>query len=241
VALALDKEGAAVATISRTTFEPSKTRPDAASEHVECRIIPIVGDLSTEQGAIAAMDEAKSVLGGIDILINNAGASKVGAFATVADADWDEAIALKLMGYVRCIRSAVGDMTAQGWGRIINVAGIGGRLPSPNYVLGAVNAAILHLTSSLAQDFASFGVSVLAVNPGVTATPRVQKAISMSADVSGKTIEAAERDVMASIPARRFATPEEVANIITFLASDRCSYITGSSVQVDGGVSGGVF
>jgi 3-oxoacyl-[acyl-carrier protein] reductase len=187
------------------------------------------------------MGEARRALGGIDILVNNAGASKAGAFGHISDSDWSDAIELKLKGYVRCIRSALVDMTRQSSGRIINIAGLGGRLPSATYSLGALNAAILHLTASLAQDVASHGISVLAVNPGVTTTSRVQEAIAGIASARGKTIEAIEAEVLAGIPARRFASPDEVATVIVWLASNKCSYITGSSIQVDGGVSSGWF
>ena len=234
IAVELANQGCAVAVVARDRdlLETVARRLTADTEANACAI---VADLSTPDGPERAVVEATSALGGLDILINNAGASPFGSFDVITDEMWQEAFNLKVMGYVRCMRAALDPMRVAGSGRIVNVVGVAGRLPLPGYTLGALNAALLHLTKSIADQVASEGIGVVAVNPGLTETGRMQDALVLWADQAGVSTEEFSDGYLArNVPAGRFAQPEEIARVVAFLASNAARYVTGSSVFVDG-------
>jgi 3-oxoacyl-[acyl-carrier protein] reductase/bacilysin biosynthesis oxidoreductase BacG len=211
----------------------------AARHHV--RVFAIPADLSNAGQLQTAFRQASGQLGRVDILINNAGASPTGTFDQVDDDAWTDAFELKLLGYVRGIRSVLPGMRANGRGRIVNVVGMAGRFATPGYVLGAYNAALLHLTKALAQELAPAGIGVVAVNPTNVETDRLLASLQRRAQDRGQDIEDFRRELAGSVPMRRFASPEEIGRLIVFMASDVAAYVVGSALQADGAASTGVF
>jgi NAD(P)-dependent dehydrogenase (short-subunit alcohol dehydrogenase family) len=239
VARELALERADIALLARDAGRLDALASELSGEGVRAFAVP--QDLSSATGASAAMEAAIAGLGGVDVLVNAAGASPFGTFDRIDDADWQASFDLKVMSYVRCSRAAVAAMRSGGGGRIINIVGMAGRYARASYVLGALNAALLHLTKSLAELVATDGITVVAVNPGLTATDRMHDAMATWAEEAGQDVEAYERGYAASIPVGRSATAVEVARIVTVLASDIAGYVTGSSVEIDGGAAQGVF
>jgi 3-oxoacyl-[acyl-carrier protein] reductase len=227
-------EGAQVAVIGRDR--------DALASVVEtCGAHAVTADLSTAAGVVNAIDESREALGGVDVLVNNAGASLTGSFDDVSDEAWEDSLNLKLLGYVRAMRQALPTMRAQGHGCVINVGGTAGIRATPVYALAAINAAIVHLTRTTAELVGPDGVRVVAVHPGPTLTDRLEGILAPSAASHGLSVrDYAEQVAGGWLPLRRLGTPLEVGSMIAVLASDVASWVTGGGLCVDGGASIGV-
>ena len=239
-AFALAAEGADVAIIARdeSALRERATRIEASHG---TRAIPIAADLSTADGVSASIAAAQETLGGVDVLVNNAGASGFGSIDQVDDDAWRASFDLKLMGYVRGMRAVFPAMRAQGSGRIVNVLGIAGVSPTAGYALGAFNAALAHITRSAAAAVATDGILINAIHPGPTATDRILSGMAAGAESAGVNLNAfLQQFATSSIPLGRMGTPEEVARMIVVLASAAASFMTGSAIQVDGGVARGL-
>ena len=205
-------------------------------------VTAFAADLSLPDAPDQVVEQATKALGGLDILVNNAGSSPFGSLEVVSDSDWSSSIDLKLMGYIRCTRAAFSVMKQSGGGVIVNVVGMAGRSASPAYVLGSLNAALLHFTKSVAELGGPHGIRVMAVNPGLTTTDRMEEAIEVWADDAGMTNEDFRASYLADkIPLRRFTSPEDVAEAITYLCTDAAAAATGSAIQLDGASARGVF
>jgi len=234
-------EGVTLALVARTASRLSEAADRIAQTH-GVGVVPIVADLSQPDAPVQTVEQAAEALGGVDILVNNAGASPFGSLAVVSDRDWSSSIELKLMGYVRCTRAAFAIMKESGGGVIVNVVGMAGRSASPVYVLGCLNAALLHFTKSVAELGGSHGIRVMAVNPGLTTTDRMEEAIEVWAEDAGMTNEEFRTTYLDDrVPLGRFTTPEDVAEAITYLCSDAAAPATGSAIQLDGASTSGVF
>ena len=239
-AFALAAEGADVAIIARNEGMLRRRATEIEKAH-GTRAIPITADLSTAAGVQSSIDTAQSELGGIDVLVNNAGASGFGSIEQVDDDAWKESFDLKLMGYVRGMRAVFPAMRAQRSGRIVNVLGIAGVSPSAGYVLGAFNAALAHVTRSAAAEVAADGILINAIHPGPTATDRILSGMAAGAESAGVDLENfLQQFATSTIPVGRMGTPEEVAKMIVVLASEVASYMTGGAIQVDGGIAKGL-
>jgi len=180
--------------------------------------------------------------GGIDVLINNAGAAQGGPFLTLPDQAWRDSLELKLYGYIRVAREVFPHLVRRGGGRIVNVIGIGGVQPMDNYMIGgAANAALVNFTKALGNEGAPHGILVTGVNPGATKTERWDTMLGKWGAAKGVQPQEAEREILTGVPLKRPGTSEEIANVVVFLASDLSSYITGTTINVDGGMARMVF
>ncbi len=163
--------------------------------------------------------------GKVDILVNSVGAAKAGHFLKLTDADWEQSLALKLMGQIRTARAVYPYMEKQKWGRIVNVIGTHALLPEAHAMpAGVANAGLLNFTRAMAELGGPNGVLVNAVNPGTVNTARLKYLMGNGVEYDLKTITLG-----------RFAEAVELANAIVFLASERASYCCGSVLTVDGG------
>ncbi len=179
-------------------------------------------------------------LGGIDILVNSIGAAKGGHFLELTENDWEESLALKLLGQIRCCREVLPFLRARG-GVIVNVIGHRGKQRDGRALpAGVANAGLINFTMGLAQEEARYGIRVVGVNPAPVETRRLQYVFETEARVLGVSVEEARRRWLSHVPLGRAAAPEEIANVIVFLASERASFVTGTVVHVDGGATRGL-
>jgi 3-oxoacyl-[acyl-carrier protein] reductase len=230
----LSAEGAQVAVIGR-----DRAALDAVA--AETGAHAIVADLATAAGVIDGIGACVAALGGVDVLVNNAGASPSGSFDDISDEQWRASFDLKVMGYVRAMRAVLPAMRAQGSGRIVNVGGTAGLRATPGYVLASLNAAIVHLTRGTAELVGRDGVSVVSLHPGPTLTERLRTMVERGASAAGVDVDTYANDVIGrSLPLGRVGTPEEVARMIAVLCSDLAAWVTGGGLSIDGGAAMGV-
>jgi len=199
-------------------------------------------DLSTLEAIEAMVARAEDVLGHIDVLVNNAGSIRAGAFLDIPDAQWTEDWNLKLLGYVRAARAVFPRMQARRRGCIINVIGSAARQVIPNYLVGgAANAALVNFTKGLSDLGARHGIFVKGASPGAVQTERWENRMKLEANAEGRSYEEARNERIAAYPLGRIVTPAEVADLIAFLASPRSDMLNGVTVNIDGGWSRGVY
>jgi NAD(P)-dependent dehydrogenase (short-subunit alcohol dehydrogenase family) len=241
IAKALVDEGVDVALVARDEQRLAATASNIAARcHRDVQAI--AADLTDIAEIERVVEHAVAHFGRIDILVNNAGSIRTAPFLEMPDNYWLEDWTLKPLGYVRLARAILPHMVAQGGGRIVNVAGLAARNPMHVYASGgAANAAIVNLTKSLADLGAPHRVLVNAVSPGATRTSRLDAQLAAKAAANKRTVAEEWADKDASHPLGRIARPEDVADLVCFLVSDRAAFITGICVTLDGGSSRGVY
>jgi len=241
VAQGLAAEGVKVMICAREPAALSRTAAEVgAATHAVLESVS--ADLSDLGSIKRVVSEAASRLGRIDILVNNAGAIRGGDFLETPDEEWMRGWSLKLLGYIRMSREVLPLMQRQGGGRIVNVVGAAARNPSPTYMMGgAANAALINFTKALADLGAGSNVLVTGVSPGPVKTERWDDLMRQQAEASGTDLEAYVKEHGRTMPLGRIALPEEVADLVCFLASSRASFLTGITITVDGGSTRGVY
>jgi 3-oxoacyl-[acyl-carrier protein] reductase len=229
-------EGARVLICGRNAEKLEAARAALAKE-TGGEVHAVQADMSREADVARVVESAKSGLGGIDILVNNAGTMYSGRFAALTDEALQVQLDTKLYGFLRAIRLVAPAMRAQKWGRIVNIVGGAGKEPDP-YMLGSgiTNSALLNLTKSLSTELGEDNVLVNAVCPGWVDTGLWRRnAQGLQAEFGVKSEDEARRLAARKNALGRFGKPEELASAIVFLCSERASYITGVSLNLDGG------
>jgi len=233
---AFARAGARVALVSR-----SRANLDAALaklSDVAHPPIAIVADLRDANEAARAIAEAEDKLGPIDVLVNSAGAAKRYAPDDLSAQAWHDAMDAKFFSYIHPVDIVVKRMAARGCGAIVNIIGMGGKVANPIHLPGgAANAALMLATAGLAAAYGPKGVRVNAISPGGTLTGRVQEGLAVEAKLTGSSEAELLASQQAKIPLRRLGSPEEVAQVALFLASDAASYVTGAIIPMDGGAA----
>jgi 3-oxoacyl-[acyl-carrier protein] reductase len=235
ITLALAREGCNVAICGR-----DRGRLDAAAKEIAeatgKTILPVSADLTKAEDAQNFIDATVRHFKRLDILVNNAGSSPGGVLETLTEADWAQSLQLKFMGYVRCTRAAIPHMRRQGKGRVVNLIGNDGVKASYWEIApGAANAAGQNLTLSLAMQYGKENITFCAVNPGPVRTERWDGLVKAMARDMKIGFEEANQLAPRSIPLGRIAEPEEVANLVTYLASDLAHFVNGTMIEIDGG------
>jgi 3-oxoacyl-[acyl-carrier protein] reductase len=231
-ALRLAAEGAKVVICAR-----GRDRLDAVSAEIlgaGGSVHAVAADVRIAQAGRLIVDEAVRAFGRIDILVNNAGTSAVGAFESVTDEAWQADFDLKLFGAIRLIRLALPHMRQQGGGRIINITNIGAKQPSAGSMPTTVTrAAGLAMTKALSKEYAADNILVNTVCIGLVRAGQHEA----TAAKRGIDVEELYDTLGKRVPLGRVGRAEEVANVIAFLASEAASFVTGSSINLDGGAS----
>jgi len=192
-------------------------------------------DLRLENSPVKLIEFAVEKFGRIDVLVNNAGATKRGDFLELSEEGWADGFALKFFGTVRCSRAAW-PFLMESRGAIVNIIGIGGRTGSAESAIGgSVNAALMNLTKVLSDRGISDGVKVNAINPGTIATERLKVRINKLAADRKISEDLAASEMAKKLGISRFGTPGEIASAVAFLASNLSSYCQGAIIDVDGG------
>jgi 3-oxoacyl-[acyl-carrier protein] reductase len=224
IAIAFIREGAKLALIDvdKGVLETAKNEIKKGRGEV----IAIPCDITKSAEVKAMVDQVQKAFGRIDILVNNAGIIRRGTIDTVTEEDWDQVIEVNLKGTFNCCKAVAGIMKQQGYGKIVNVSSIAGKIgditSAPGY--GPSKAGVDALTKTLARQLASYGINVNAVSPHAIET-----------EMSAQWSEERRKEIIASIPLGRLGKPEDVAEAVLFLASDVASFITGEILDVNGG------
>jgi 3-oxoacyl-[acyl-carrier protein] reductase len=192
-------------------------------------------DLMNPDAPSAIVAATMANFGRLDVLVNNAGATKRGDFLALTDSDWADGFALKFFGAMRLSRAAWPHLCSSS-GAIVNIVGIGGRTGQAEFAIGgAVNAAMLNLTKVLADRGVKDGVRVNAINPGGIATDRLQTRLRTFAAERHIDLGKAEAEMARAFGVSRFGQPEEIARLAAFLASPQAAFCQGTIVDADGG------
>jgi len=236
VARALAREGARLVLCARRETVLAEASESIVKE-TGTEVLAVRCDVQRLDDVRNLVKEAVQRFGAIHILVNNAGSVPSARFADVDDAQWHQMLEGKLLGYLRMTREVVPHMLKTGWGRIVNVAGTAGWEPSNTSIaVGLNNAAVINWTKSLSREYAAEGILVTTVAPGSIETPRQVRNRQREADIRGTSLGELASARVHDIPMQRLGRPEEVANVVAFLASECSSYMTGACVTVDGGV-----
>jgi NAD(P)-dependent dehydrogenase (short-subunit alcohol dehydrogenase family) len=242
VAHALAAEGVDVALAARDA-DALERAADAVRAHGR-RVLVVPTDTTDDGQVRAGVATVVAEFGGVDILINAAAEpaapGPVPALADVTDDAVRSEIETKVLGYLRCARAVAPVMAAQGWGRIINISGLAAR-QSRSTVGSMRNVAVAAMTKNLADELGPAGINVTVVHPGLTVTERMPTMLAALADAEGVTVEAMTARLDATTVIGRLVTAEEVADVVTFLASPRSVSITGDAVAAGGGVPGSIY
>ena len=235
IARALAREGVDIAICARRK-QPLEAAANEIAKESGRKILAIPADLTKDDDAKKFVAQSHEALGRVDILVNNAGSAPGGVIEHLSEADWTQALQLKFMGYVRCLRYVLPIMLRQGGDRVINLIGNDGVKPSYWEIApGAANAAGQNLTLSLAGQYGKHNISFCAVNPGPVRTERWSGLVkAMSRDMK-LSYEEADQLAPGSIPMGRIAEVEEVANLVVMLASPLMHMVNGTMIEIDGG------
>jgi 3-oxoacyl-[acyl-carrier protein] reductase len=239
-ALALAREGASIVMCARHSEALEQAVRDIRAE-TGATAIAIPADVAVQGDCERVIRTAADALGGIDILVTNTGGPPSGPFERIQDTDWYAAIDSLLMSVIRLSRGVIPHMRQRGGGRIINITSISVKQPVQGLVLSnALRAAVTGLSKTLSNELAADRILVNCVAPGYTATDRVVELSAATAQREGIAPEVVQKRTEEKIPMRRMGSPEEFGAAVAFLASDRASYVTGITLQVDGGYVAGL-
>ena len=234
-AVDLAKEGVNLAICSR-----NKDKINLVKEEIEqtsdVKVVAIEADLSSEKDISALFQEAKKELKAIDILINNNGGPPPSTFEELTDEDWQRTFNSTMMSAIRLSKLVLPDMKKNKWGRIINISSVSVKTPVNGLFLSnSIRMGVLGWAKALSDEIAPHGITVNTVCPGITKTERIEQILKNQSESSGKDKSEIEKAMANSIPMLRIGEATDLSALITFLASEKASYMTGIAVQVDGG------
>lgn len=240
VAMEMGKEGAKLAICALDDPELPKA-VEKIKQSTGAEIIGIPADLTDSEQAKAFVRGGIEHYGTVDILVNNAGGPPSKTFLEIDDELWLFGVRLNLMSTIIMTREAIPKMIEKRWGRVINMTSISVKQPIDGLILSnTVRSGVIGMAKTLSNELAPHNITVNNVCPGYTMTERVRSLARVTAEKEGTTPEAVIRRWESSVPMGRLGTPEEFAALVTFLASERAGYITGASIQIDGGYYKGI-
>lgn len=240
VALGLAREGARLAICSRS-LENIQQAAGEIREAAGTEVLPLAVDLSSSAEARRFYRQAREHFGQVDILVNNAGGPPSLPFLEISEDHWQEAFQLTLMSAAVLMKEVLPGMQARKFGRIINLTSVAVKQPIPGLILSnALRTGLVGLAKTLAGLYAPDNILINNVCPGYTLTERVRELAAVMAQRQDTTPEAVVKGWEAEIPLGRLGRPEEVADLVVFLASQRAGYISGATIPVDGGYCRGV-
>ncbi len=234
-ALCLAREGARVAICSRSA-EAIESAAKKIRQETGAEVLALTADVTHAADLERIVQETVAHFGALHILVPNSGGPPAGTFETLDEEKWQMALDSTLFSTTRLIRAALPHLKAEGWGRIVVITSTSVRQPIPGLLLSnSIRAGIVGLLKTLSQEFALYGITVNNVAPGSFATDRIAHLLNIRAKDAGISVEEARTMMEGRIPMSRLGQPEELGRVVTFLASEAGSYITGQTLLVDGG------
>ena len=236
-AIDLAMEGVNLAICSRDQKKIDKAKKEIMMKTDQnIKILSLEVNLDSPEEINAFYKEVESNLGSVDILVNNTGGPPPSSFDQISDEDWLNAFNSTMMSSVRLSRAVIPHMKENNWGRIINISSVSVKTPVNGLFLSnSLRMGVLGWAKALSDELAIYGVTVNTVCPGYTRTERVESILESQSSSSGLSKEEIETTIASNIPMKRVGEPEDLAGLITFLASEKANYMTGLAVQVDGG------
>ena len=227
-------EGGRVAITSRSPANLDAALRDLAAPADNLIAIPC--DLTERTAASAMVAEVEERLGPVEVLVNSAGAARRYLPEELSAEAWHAAMDAKYFTYIHAMDAVLSGMAKRGKGTVVNIIGLGGKVATPIHLPGgAANSALMLATVGLANVYGSKGIRINAINPGPTVTERLREALRLEAKTRGLSEDQVLAQRQANVPLKRYAAPEDIANLALFLVSDKASYITGAIVPMDGG------
>ncbi|HXG52559.1 MAG TPA: SDR family oxidoreductase [candidate division Zixibacteria bacterium] len=240
IAMGFAREGARVAICARGEAA-LKEAAERIRQETGGEVLWMVADMTKADDIRRFVNESASRFGRLDIIVNNAGGPPPGEFMKFTDEDWENAFRLSFMSTMRMTREAVPHMRRAGGGRVINITSYSVKEPIAGLVLSnAIRSGVIGLAKTLSRELAKDNILVNNVCPGRIDTERAQKLNKARAERLNRPVEEINREMAAEVPLGRYGTPEEAADLVVFLASERASYITGTTIQIDGGLVRGI-
>ena len=235
IARMLAREGARVVITARR-----EDRLSAAAETIRAEtqavVLPVPSDIRRAEDCGRIVERTVSQFGRVDILVNNDGAPPLGKLEQFDDSAWDKAVQQNLMSVVRMVRLVVPHMRAAGGGRIVNITALSVLQPIATFGLSVATwAGVIGFAKTLSLEVGPYGITVNTICPGRIATPRLEKVYSQRPEHAGKDPSKLMEDLQKETPLQRIGKPEDVAALVTFLVSTQASFITGVTLQIDGG------
>jgi 3-oxoacyl-[acyl-carrier protein] reductase len=235
VAEELATEGASLIICGRNTTDIEHAAAEI-EERTDVEVLGLAADVSRPDDVSRLVDSGLTRFGHIDILITNAGGPPTGAFETLTREEWESATRLTFFSAIELARHVLPGMKERRWGRILNITSITVKQPVEGLMLSnSLRAGLTGFARTLANEVATYGITVNNILPGYTRTERVEELATQMAAKQGITAAEFKAKWEQEIPMRRLGEPREFAALATFLVSERASYITGTSFQVDGG------
>ena len=234
-ALALAQEGALVVICARHR-EPLEETAGEIERLSPGSVHAVPMDMSVHDDIKRLMKETVDRFGGVDIVVNNAGGPHAGPALDTTEQQWQEAVDQNLLSVVRLSGEAIPYMRQRGWGRIINILSVSVKQPIRNLMLSnSVRMGVVGYAKTMADELGQHNITVNNVLPGSILTDRIRSLHQAQAEREGSSVEKVQEENARSVPVGRIGQPEELGSLVAFLASERASYITGTSIQVDGG------
>ncbi len=207
----------------------------AITKETGAEVKALVADVSSASEAKRLVDAAVSAYGGLEIVVHNAGGPPAGETLQMSEEQWQKAFEQNLLSFTRIVGAAAPEMKKAGYGRVLTIASSSIKQPIPNLALSnALRAGVWGVAKTLSRELAPQGILVNVIAPGRIDTERIAELDAANAQKSGKSVEDVRKASIGGIPLGRLGRPEELANLVVFLASQAGSYITGQAITVDG-------
>ena len=240
-AFQLAKEGVHVAICARGSKALEETA-DAIKKSANVKVLPIQADLSKTEDICKVVQETMNVFGRIDILIANSGGPPAANFFKFTEKEWENAFRSVLYYVVELYKQVIPQMKQRKWGRIINITSLTVKEPEENLILSNVfRSGVVSLAKTISRELIQHNITINNLCPGAFKTERAYQLMAGKAQATGETVENIEKKITESLPLRRFQDPEEIGDLVVFLVSELAKGITGTTIQIVGGIAKSLF